>query len=476
MGRVALAFALALGLTSTPRSASAQATAPVITDNRYTLQFHQGPVTTATRIIGLGGAYAALAEYTEGVYANSAASAVRVPWSVSRFDYDLSPSITVPGAFQNTDFENRGRVGTTNRFDNSLNVGFGFQAQYGAFGATLALDYNSFDLREAGARTRSGQIGLHRGITSIGYALLEGQLLVGVGLRGAFLGVADGIPNFGSVGVGGHFGGIYAPAGLPLRLGASYRDAVEVTKIRGVETRADGAEVAVGRILPDRAVLPWEVQLGLMLGLGGYPGNNKWIDPDDDEAPLRARLESARLERAAAYSQQVSSAEPGARGALLARLEAEERALRAQEDATLRQNFRWLERKRAARWESWSRRGVMLVGDLLLTGPSSRPSIGIEDFLDQRVVPFGQTLTVSPRLGVETELVPHYVKVRTGTYVEPSRFEEGAPRQHFTAGVDFRLFVFNPLGLLSAAPMRLRLVADVAPRYTNYGFALGTWH
>lgn len=118
----------------------------------------------------------------------------------------------------------------------------------------------------------------------------------------------------------------------------------------------------------------------------------------------------------------------------------------------------------------------MLVGDLLLTGPSSRPSIGIEDFLDQRVVPFGQTLTVSPRLGVETELVPHYVKVRTGTYVEPSRFEEGAPRQHFTAGVDFRLFVFNPLGLLSAAPMRLRLVADVAPRYTNYGFALGTWH
>ena len=34
----------------------------------------------------------------------------------------------------------------------------------------------------------------------------------------------------------------------------------------------------------------------------------------------------------------------------------------------------------------------------------------------------------------------------------------------------------NPLGLLSKAPLRLRLAADVAPRYTNFGFALGTWH
>ena len=89
---------------------------------------------------------------------------------------------------------------------------------------------------------------------------------------------------------------------------------------------------------------------------------------------------------------------------------------------------------------------------------------------------FGQALTVSPRLGAETEIVPHWVKARAGTYVEPSRFEDGYPRAHYTAGLDFRLFVFNPFGLFSKAPMRLRLVGDVAPRYQNFGFALGTWH
>jgi hypothetical protein len=66
--------------------------------------------------------------------------------------------------------------------------------------------------------------------------------------------------------------------------------------------------------------------------------------------------------------------------------------------------------------------------------------------------------------------------MRTGAYVEPSRFETNIPRTHFTGGLDFRLFKFNPWHLLSEAPLQLRLAGDVTARYTNFGFAIGAWH
>jgi hypothetical protein len=426
-------------------------------------------------MIGLGGAYAALAEYSEGVYANSAGSAVRVPWSVTRFDYDLGPSLTVPGTFQNTDFENRGRIGQTNRFNNSINLGLGLQAQYGPFGATVTFDYTGFDLEPGPGKTRSGSINLDRAMISLGYSLFSGQLLLGGGLRGALVGVVDGIPSFNSFGVGPHVGAIWAPTGVPFRLGASYRDTVEVTQIRGTETAPDGSQIASGRILPSRAVLPWEVQLGIMFGLGGYPANGEWIDPVADEAPVRNRYERARLERVAVLEARAREAPPEQRVVVRRQLEEEERDTRAREDVEMERELERLLAMREAWWRSWNRRGVMVVADLLFTG-GSPTSIGVEDFIDQKLQPSGRVLTASPRLGVETEVWPHWVKARTGTYVEPSRFPGGLPRAHFTAGLDFRLFVFNPLGIFSKAPMRLRLVGDVAPRYSNFGFALGTWH
>lgn len=470
--------ALALASSLASRAAVAADPAP-ITDNNYTLQFHQGPVTTATRMIGLGGAYAALAEYSEGVYANSAASAVRVPWSVSRFDYDIGLSLTIPGTFENTDFENRGRVSRTNRFSHSFNVGAGIQIQYGNFGSTITFDTTSFNLDQGDpsiASESGGRIGLHRGMASLGYGLFGGQLLIGGGLRGAFVGVADGIiPNVASLGLGAHVGGIWAPAQLPLRLGASYRDSVEVTDIRGTETRDDGAQIAQRRILPSRAILPWELQLGLLIGLGGWPDNGEWIDPETHEAPVRKRYESARMARVALLEQRVRTALPSERPTLRDRLEREERDIRDDEEHAMNRELEKLEAQRQRGWESWSRRGVMVVSDLLITG-SSPNSVGIEDFIDQKRVPFGEKLTASPRVGVETEVWPRWVKARTGSYVEPSRFRDGFPRAHFTAGLDFRLFVFNPWGLFSKAPMRLRLAGDVSARYSNFGVALGTWH
>lgn len=476
IGRIVSMLALVGGAAVPSRARAADA--PGITSNNYTLQIYQGPVTTATRVIGLGGAYAALAEYAEGVYVNSASPAVRVPWSVSRFDWDVSLSLTAPGTFHNTDFENRGRIGTTNRFSNALNLGAGFQAQYANFGATVSIDYSSYNLDRSNSRfleSSKGSIGLPRAIIALGYGLFHNQLIVGAGLRGAFLGVFDIIPNLGAFGLAPHVGVIWSPAKLPLRVGASYRDSVSVTDIHGTESRGDGSQIAQNRILPSRAVLPWEFQAGVMLGLGGWPNNGEWTDPESDEEPVRQRYEDRRTMRLEIIESRVRSARPEQRTSLHAQLERDEVEVAASEDAAMARELKVLEERRAERWASWSRRGVMVVADVLVTGGSPN-SVGVEDFLDQRLVPFGFAPTISPRLGVESEVWPNWVKARTGTYVEPSRFHDGYPRSHFTAGFDVRLFVFNPWGLLSSQPLRLRLAADLAPRYSNFGLGLGSWH
>ncbi len=56
----------------------------------------------------MGGAYVAMAEDTEGAAVNSAAPAVRDPYSTKWFDYDLSIGISFPGAYAATDFDNHG--------------------------------------------------------------------------------------------------------------------------------------------------------------------------------------------------------------------------------------------------------------------------------------------------------------------------------------------------------------------------------
>jgi hypothetical protein len=66
--------------------------------------------------------------------------------------------------------------------------------------------------------------------------------------------------------------------------------------------------------------------------------------------------------------------------------------------------------------------------------------------------------------------------LRVGTYVEPSRYEAGTPRQHFTFGGDVRLFPIDFWGLLPTANWKIGFVIDLAPRYENYGIAIGNWH
>ena len=63
------AAALAILAFATP------AAAEPITKSDYTLEYFQGPVTSSSRVIGLAGAFTAIAEWCEGEYANAASPA-----------------------------------------------------------------------------------------------------------------------------------------------------------------------------------------------------------------------------------------------------------------------------------------------------------------------------------------------------------------------------------------------------------------
>src|SRR4051794_5707998 len=97
---------IAATILATPSFALAQAPVPA-----KNLDLFQGPVLAPLRVIGLGGSFAAYAEGVDAIAANAAAAALREPYSVKCFDYDLSLSLPFPATFRGTDFDNDGKVG-----------------------------------------------------------------------------------------------------------------------------------------------------------------------------------------------------------------------------------------------------------------------------------------------------------------------------------------------------------------------------
>ncbi|MGH7328448.1 MAG: hypothetical protein ACREJX_08870, partial [Polyangiaceae bacterium] len=131
--------------------------------------------------------------------------------------------------------------------------------------------------------------------------------------------------------------------------------------------------------------------------------------------------------------------------------------------------------QRRARYANWPREKLLFLASALVTGPDDN-AIAVESFLDQKQEPFGEHVTVMPRFGIESEPVIDWVRVRAGVYIEPSRFEGGTAREHFTTGADFKLFPFDAWGLIGATTWRISVMGDAAPRYFNYGVGIGAWH
>lgn len=118
-------------------------------------------------------------------------------------------------------------------------------------------------------------------------------------------------------------------------------------------------------------------------------------------------------------------------------------------------------------------KAVTLAADVLLIG-SSENSFGLEAFGQHELQRSGRHPDIGLRGGAEYEWLPGRLRVRGGSYWEPSRFVGVPGRLHVTFGLELRVFEFWLFGSLRRG--RLSLTTDAADRYRNGGLSVGFWH
>ncbi|GAC1353923.1 MAG: hypothetical protein NVSMB47_07080 [Polyangiales bacterium] len=473
------ATALVVCSAATPRAEAACVSGQAIT-NDCQLDLVTGPVLASSRAVSLGGAYQAIGGGLAGYTSNAAAPAVRDPWSHDWFGWDVDASITFPTAFRNIDFENRGAKNDFT-YKNFYFLTLGGNLQLGAWGFGFFSDLQLYNLSPgAGANDASFQATVSKTHVLLARQLFDGNLVVGVGARlvGFNIGrTGGGQPSATVVSLSGaapELGLLWRPAEQPFRIGATYR-----ARVAG-NPSPDNAPSVNGSIIPQHANLPWELDAGFAVQAGSLPLNDPWINPHDVEADLRGSIRRARARRVRERTDALDVLSGDARRSKERELDAAEAATRKHEDQDLTEFRDAFHAQRKARYEAFDRNFLLFSLGLLVVGPTD-DGVSLESFFSQKVARSGRLTTYSPRAGLESEVVPGYLRARIGGYVEPTRFgsepDARAFRQHVTAGLDVYLFRWTAFGLLDdGTAWRLTTAVDVAPRYQNYGLSVGIWH
>jgi hypothetical protein len=474
-----------------------------ITTSRYTIDLYQGPVLAGTRVIGLGGAFVAIGEGVDGNSQNPAAPAVRTPESNSHIDYDLGFGLTFPATLKNSDFFNSGRrtnlastsqTPTNSIFDQARATlslsGFAFlnaeaNAQIGRWGFGLTADLQEYSLSRTTSDRLLAQIAVIH--AQLAHAFADHQLMVGIGTRSVTMSVqnqnvsdAQQRTLFSTTGAGFETGFLWRPNEQHFRIGGAFRTAV-------TSRAADGAAPILYQddpdnqlYLPQEVSLPWDLNLGFAVQLGPRPFNPRWVDPEDELARLKRFLRWRELERERRRRFELARTEleQGDVQAAARALDVELSTEALLDEGTLERAELRLDQETLRKNLAQARFRMLVTTSLVITGMVP-DAVGVESFLDRTVQRSGQRISLSPRIGVETETVPGWLTLRSGSYVEPSRFlsgNEGA-RVHLTLGLDQRLFPWRVFGLWPEGNIwRASGSLDAARNYFGWGVAIGVWH
>ncbi len=475
--------------------------APIATSN-YTVDLYQGPVLASTRLIGLAGAYVAIAEGVEGNFVNPAASAVRLPWSYTHVDYDIGAGMSFPSALKSSDFFNSGakRTNLTTSDPNQfLFMDAEGHLQLGPWGVGAAVALQQYGLRRNTVDQTSARKDELRGQFAIGYLHLarttaDGQLILGVGARTTGLSVTNQNAGpgqsealFSTQGVGYEAGVLWRPKEQPFRFGATIRSEVSSTAASNTsgETSVDGSRLLYQSTpdqmyLPHSVSLPWDVNVGFAVQLGARPFNPRWFDPDELLEPLRRALRWRALERQRRRSRALEEAKSRGRSVmdLANALDAEIAAEASLDAAELAEASALVDRRLREHEKAQARWYVLLSTSLMVTGPVNN-AVGVESFLQRVVDRSGERTVVSPHFGVEAEVIPNWLRLRAGGYGEPTRFanSRAAPRIHATVGAEQKLFPWQVFGLYSrGTEWRIQGAMDVSERYFGWSASVGIWH
>lgn len=483
MGRAAVLGALVLA--AKPARAQLGPDGSLIRTHDYSVDLYQGPVLASSQVTGLAGAYVAIAEGVDGDPQNPAAPAMRVPWSFDHFDYDLGLAFSLPTALKKGDFFNSGKS-KENKDQQLVFLNAAANLQFGSWGFGLTLDLQQYGLDRTAINDPQKQSHELRGQFGVGHllgakALADGQLLIGGGLRYIALSVVnsdrDNEVLFTTTGAGLEAGVLWRPNGQPFRVGASFHGAVSTDPNKRGETLYAGTgdnELW----LPNQVTLPWDLDVGVAMQLGPRPFNPRWYDPSAMLERTRAamsRRKALRERYRELSTEKIDERSPDAQAAKAA-IDAEVDTENTLDELRMQAEERRVDRALRERVRRMPRSYVLVSSSLLMTGVSNN-AVGVESFLDRHVQRSGETVVFSPRLGVESELVPYFLKLRAGSYVEPARFESSSARVHGTMGYEFRVFRWSVFGLFrDDTEWRISGAVDAAKRYFGWGLSIGNWH
>lgn len=365
----------------------------------------------------------ALADDTEGVAINPASVALRLPHSWDIWDYGFGIDFSIGAWLPKNDLYNQGGGEGQPKKSSALFGSLAAVLYAGHFGAGFSAEAQ----RNAASRANQEQ-GISRSFaanfglvhTNVGYGFLDGQLLIGTGLR--FVGMSfdrsSGSGGLSSAGVGYEAGFVVKPQVAQYRVAASYKSPIDA-KLAGDAT----------------VHVPWELAVGFAYQFGPRFFNPRFVSATEVarrrkpevEKPSKADLAAAKQELFEIYQRQQ-------RWYLLVSTEL---AL-AEGDG--------------------ERRGIERIWTSAGSVSTSRP-------------------VVVPRVGVESEVVPHILRLRAGSYYEPERVNLSPARVHGTGGFDVRLFEWDVFGLVKPFDWwQLSVAADAAREYLNTSFSIGFWH
>lgn len=459
-----------------------------ITTSQYGIDLFQGPIYAGSRVTAMGGAYVAVAWDVDGMLQNPAAPAVRPFFSVTDFDYWLGFGLTFPGSFEDMDFYNSGSK--SNDSKSSVN-GFviatpSAMVQFGPFGFGASLELQNYQLGETSTDGQTAHLALAFNVAHLqaAYAFDRGALVLGLGTRILLMDAATRTGELRekpmrSYGTGLELGALWKPTGQIFSVGAAFRTGITTVPSFSdtAVLNADGDVVfdteAAEFYLPREASLPWDLNLGVAVELGASPENKPWVSDRSSAQREELSVQLRMLERQAARDWELATAPTPEEGE---RIEARYAALLKEDLAEID------DAREAAYWRIQRHMAeapfghAMVSASVLLTGTVDN-AVGLESFLAQEVNRSGQHTAVSLRLGAEMGLIPNFMRVRAGTYLEPTRFETSTPRPHYTGGFDVRVGRWNVFGLWpDDYQWRLAVGADVARDYFTLGVTIAGWY
>ena len=463
-----------------------------ITTSDYSVDLTRGVVISTSRVVGLSGAATSLAQGVEGGLQNPAAVAYRGPQWPEWYDYWLAFGLTYP--FQSGDFYNSGRVlgdtGSVEKGTFFLIPGAYFQVWNLGIGLTIDSQFVKLDgvvnpvtMEQETLRLRFTTFHIQAG-----YGFLEGQLIFGAGLRilrqRAFQSnrVFSTSDSYDTLGLGAEVGLMFRPHHKRWALGASLFPQIRTgLRNRGNTTETPEGDILVGDFFVPRSTkIPTTGSVGFSYQFGPRPPNPPWVGEEDLARPELERL--AHRKAAAERSEREEIAALKARGGpdveVCVQAVKQRYARKYKEIKKTRKEMKklaWDILRERYRW-NWPRRYYLLTADLWINGRVSN-GVGVESFLFQTVQRSGEKITVSPRLGFETEVWPTRMKIRGGTYMEPSRFAQSTPRVHGTLGFDISLFKWSVFGIWpSDYRWQVSAALDVSRQYSSFSFGVGGWY